>query len=212
MVNYQNSKIYKIINEHYEIIYIGSTAEKYLSTRYAKHKLKSPNHKIILIENYACNSREELCMREQEVIEEHNNLLNKIRAYNSEEYIKEYNIKNNKKYRKNNKDKIIEYQQDYYENKKDILLENNKNYRKNNKDYLNQKKKEYNEINKEHIKEYKKNYYENNKSEILKNQNEKVICNFCDCISLKINLKRHQKSKKCLIIQNDKDLKKNKVK
>jgi len=60
MVNYQNSKVYKIINENNEIIYIGSTAEKHLSQRFQTHRHKSPNNKIILIENYPCNNREEL--------------------------------------------------------------------------------------------------------------------------------------------------------
>ena len=85
MVNYQNAKIYKIINETNEIIYIGSTAEEKLCKRFNSHKLKAPNHKIILIENYACNSKDELRKREQEVIEENNNLLNKQRAYISED-------------------------------------------------------------------------------------------------------------------------------
>jgi|TARA_R110000824_G_C14866184_1_gene641788 hypothetical protein len=95
MVNYQNSKVYKIINENNEIIYIGSTAEKHLSQRFQTHRHKSPNNKIILIENYPCNNREELRKREQEIIEEHSNLLNEIRAYRSEEqkliYSKTYN-------------------------------------------------------------------------------------------------------------------------
>jgi hypothetical protein len=85
MVNYQNGKVYKIINEKNEIVYIGSTTQELLCDRYKTHKHKAPNHKIILIENYPCNSRQELCMREQQVIEENNDLLNEIRAYRSEE-------------------------------------------------------------------------------------------------------------------------------
>ena len=104
MVNYQNGKVYKIINENNEIIYIGSTAEEKLCKRYAKHYLKAPNNKIILIENYPCNSKEELLMREQQIIEDHSNLLNKIRAYISEEDKKEYKIE----YYKNNKDETLE--------------------------------------------------------------------------------------------------------
>ena len=75
MVNYQNGKIYKIINENNEIVYIGSTTQYYLSVRYAKHEYKAPNHKIILIENYPCSNCEELRKREQEIIEEHNDLI-----------------------------------------------------------------------------------------------------------------------------------------
>ena len=113
MVNYNNGKIYKIINENNEIIYIGSTCEIYLSKRYAKHNYKSPNNKIILIENYSCNSKEELRKREQEVIEEYTNLLNKNRAYITEEQ----KIKNKIEYDKTRKD----YKKEHYnKNKKDI--------------------------------------------------------------------------------------------
>ena len=125
MVNYQNGKVYKIINENNEIIYIGSTAEEKLCKRYAKHKLKAPNHKIILIENYSCNSKEELRKREQEIIEEHNNLLNKQRAYNSEEDKKQYDKKYSKEYREDNKDYYKEYHKKYYEENKKYY-ENNK--------------------------------------------------------------------------------------
>jgi len=166
MVNYQNGKVYKIINENNEVIYIGSTAEKYLSSRYAKHKLKAPNHKIILIENYSCNSREELIKREQEIIEEHSNLLNKYRAYISEEQLKEYNkeyYKNNikyfeeynKEYCEKNKEQLKEYKKEYYENNKEHLKNHNKEYRENNKEYI-----------KQYQKEYQKEYRENNKEEL----------------------------------------------
>ena len=37
MVNYQQGKIYKIVDKTNNNIYIGSTAEKYLSKRLQKH-------------------------------------------------------------------------------------------------------------------------------------------------------------------------------
>ena len=157
MVNYQNGKVYKIINENNEIIYIGSTAEKYLSSRYAKHKLKAPNHKIILIENYSCNSKEELCKREQEVIEEHSNLLNKIKAYQTKEERNKYlNIK----------------KKEYYKKNKDILKQKHKEYSEKNKEQLKKYNKEYREKNKEYLKQLTKEYYKNNK-EYFKNHNKK---------------------------------------
>jgi len=95
MINYQNGKVYKIINENNEIVYIGSTAQELLCDRYKTHKHKSPNNKIILIENYPCNSKQELCMREQQIIEEYSNLLNERKAFRTTEetfeYIKTYN-------------------------------------------------------------------------------------------------------------------------
>ena len=125
MVNYQNGKIYKIINENNEIIYIGSTAEYYLSSRYAKHKLKAPNHKIILIENYSCSNCEELRKREQEIIEEHSNLnlLNIMKAYQSPEDFKYRKSIRDKKYRLKHEEKIKQIQKKHYENNKNYLLE-----------------------------------------------------------------------------------------
>jgi hypothetical protein len=80
MPNYQQSKIYKIVNSVNDKIYIGSTTVK-LSQRKVKHKSKAkiyPNRKvyqhlnsvgwehvrIVLIENVTCFSKEQLLMRE----------------------------------------------------------------------------------------------------------------------------------------------------
>jgi hypothetical protein len=209
MVNYQNGKVYKIINENNEIIYIGSTAEKYLSSRYAKHKLKSPNHKIILIQNYPCNSKEELCMREQEVIEEHSNLLNKVKAYQTKEDRKKYKNEKVKVYYHKNKDTINKKRKNYHKNYRENNKEKNKEYREKNKEKLKEQKKEYYQNNKPRInekhkeyretnKEYHKEYYENNKTELNQKAKIKVKCEFCKCEVNKSNLKTHQKTQKCL--------------
>lgn len=84
MPNYSNSKIYKIINvenRNDAFIYVGSTTQS-LSMRIAKHRSSSKrtpnikiykhilgnggwvNFKIVLIESYSCNSKEELLARE----------------------------------------------------------------------------------------------------------------------------------------------------
>ena len=91
MTNYNNGKIYKIIvnntDEEYDP-YIGSTTKKYLSQRMTSHKGDykrynngKQNHKmasftlfdkygienceIVLIENFPCNSKDELRSRER---------------------------------------------------------------------------------------------------------------------------------------------------
>ena len=65
MPNYQNGKIYKIINDIDDKIYIGSTTSL-LCQRLAGHHQRcsttakqffNQNHKIILLENYSCNSK-----------------------------------------------------------------------------------------------------------------------------------------------------------
>jgi len=167
VVNYNNGKIYKIINENCETVYIGSTTQS-LCQRYTRHNHKAPNHKIILIENYSCNSKEELCKREQEIIDEHSLLLNKYRAFGIDESRrKEYKIKHYKEYREQNKDKIKQKQKEYRENNK----------------------------------EKKKKYYENNKEKIQEYYNKKVKCEFCNKETNYSNLRRHQKSKKCISFQ-----------
>jgi len=151
MVNYNNGKIYKIINENNETIYIGSTVQS-LSQRYTKHSHKAPNNKIILIENYSCDNCEELRKREQEVIEEHNNLLNKNRAYTMG------NSKEQSSHRK-------EYKKLWYLKNKERILEKLKLYKECNKDRLREYNKEYEQSS--HRKEYKKLWYLKNKERIL---------------------------------------------
>ena len=74
MVNYQNSKIYKIVSDSSGLNYVGSTTEKYLSTRLSGHNsdykryiktnkkyvsslkvMEHPDRRIELIETYPCD-------------------------------------------------------------------------------------------------------------------------------------------------------------
>ncbi len=83
MPNYNNGKIYKLTSQNTDMIYIGSTVQ-ILRKRYIKHKnyiknninnLSSANMfiwddcEIELIENYPCNSKNELLKREQYYID-----------------------------------------------------------------------------------------------------------------------------------------------
>jgi hypothetical protein len=117
MVNYHNSKIYKIWSSNTEKIYIGSTTQK-LCVRLVEHKskfkkyknetskyytssfelLKYDDAKIELIEEYKCDNKEQLYKREGEIIRQNKdlcvNMLVAGRSYTE--------------YRLNNKDKINE--------------------------------------------------------------------------------------------------------
>jgi hypothetical protein len=172
MVNYNNTKIYKIESHLGDKIYIGSTTKKLLSQRMANHrsdfiKWKNgekkykcssiilfneyglENCKIVLLENYSCNTKDELLSKE---------------AF----YIKSIKCVNKiipKRTR-------IEYKQD------------NNNYDKN-----------YYEQNKFIIKESQKKYYNENKDIILQKNKIKNEC-LCGCIINYRNLLRHQKTKK----------------
>jgi hypothetical protein len=130
MPNYQNGKIYKIISYQTDDIYIGSTCEL-LCKRLASHKadfkswnygkqkyitsyelLKYEDHQIILIENYPCNSKEELTAREAYHIR-NTKCVNKfipcrtMKEYyeDNKEHLKQYNLE----YKEKNKYVIKQY-------------------------------------------------------------------------------------------------------
>ena len=88
MVNYQEGKIYKIVDKTNGNIYIGSTAEKYLSKRLQHHIsnynyylknnkkyktsyeiFKNNDFEILLLETYPCNNKYELEVKERYYIE-----------------------------------------------------------------------------------------------------------------------------------------------
>lgn len=149
MVDYKLGKIYKIISKKTNKIYIGSTCCKYLSRRLALHRIdyemwreyisnpskykkrhatssfeiiKCGYYKIILIENYPSNSKDELRAREQYWIDKNEDIcVNKYKAKrNSEKCFKEYR----KKYYNNNKDKICNHTKKYYYNNREKILQN----------------------------------------------------------------------------------------
>jgi hypothetical protein len=136
MPNYQNGKIYKIVNTEGTLTYIGSTCQS-LAQRKAKHhesykywkngitnyvtafKLFDDDEEgcqIVLLEAFPCNNRNELEKRERYYIE-NNNCVNKIRPTRTkQEWIEENKEKHQqyqKQYREDNKDKNREYQKQY---------------------------------------------------------------------------------------------------
>lgn len=123
MPDYQQGKVYKIISDSTDKIYIGSTTNQYLSNRMALHRqqfrfwkegqikkhtssikiLKFANAKIVLIENYPCKSKEELLACEQKWIDYYKDIC--VNKYSpkyrpSKEYHQKYyqdNIEEHKK-------------------------------------------------------------------------------------------------------------------
>jgi len=147
-MDYKNGKIYAIRSHQTEQIYIGSTTQP-LTKRLNAHKAKNCNSKLILqyadayielIENFPCNSREELNKKEGEHIRA-NNCVNKLIAGRT--------------------------QKEYLEDNKEVLKEKTKKYREENNELLKEKAKKYRDQNKEKMKEYNKKYKTKN-AEILK--------------------------------------------
>jgi hypothetical protein len=210
MPKYENSIIYKIKhNEDYDdkTIYIGSTSN--FKNRKNQHKCDCNNKKnrnynfpiyhyirdngnweqwvMIPIEEYPCNSKNELVIKERHYIDLLRPVLNIVKPGRT---LKEW--------REDNKQHLAEYYKNKYENDKEQFQEYQKKYGKDNKEKIQEKSKKYYENNKEQIAEYKKKWCEANKEILHEKRKEKVICDHCGFESIKNNLTRHQKSKKCI--------------
>ncbi len=174
MPDYNQGKIYTVrCRNDKSLIYVGSTVEKYLSSRYSKHRCDKTcslykyierncnsdwsDWYIELHELYPCNSKIELNKREGEIQREISTINKRIENRTKKEYSQQY----------------------YVENKEHLL----------------EQKKEYREQNKEKISETIKLWYEKNRSLILEKKKEKTEC-YCGCSVTKKNLIRHQTSKK----------------
>ena len=209
------SKIYKIVNNVNEDIYIGSTKNA-LRKRFSDHKALSKKDKcknirlfilakeigwecfrIILIEEFDCPNRQEQLKREQYWIDEFKPSLNKIDAYTSIAVKKEKKKIYQKEYDEKNKDKIKEKKKEYNEKNKD----KKKIYCEKNKDKIKNYNKEYREKNKDKISKREKEYCENNKdilkqkSKIYREQNKDKIKNYNKYYSEKNKDKISQKRK-----------------
>jgi len=123
MVNYSNGKIYKIISNHTDLIYIGSTTQT-LAQRKQKHRNKNncssieilqyDDARIILIELFSCNCKEELTAREQYYMDKFRadgfNLVNNNRAIGRDI---ERKRKKTNEWTKRNKEVRKEYMKNY---------------------------------------------------------------------------------------------------
>ena len=163
MPDYSKGKIYKITGSG--LIYIGSTVQT-LSRRMSKHiSEKKVGRKcasnlliglddcmITLIEDYPCERKEQLLMRERYYYDLYDcvNLQSPIR--NEEDNLAKRDYQ--KKYYENNKENYLLYLKKYYNDNKEIIInkrnenkEKKKEYMKlyciNNREHLNLKKKEW---------------------------------------------------------------------
>ena len=139
-IDYKKGKIYKIVNTENNNIYYGSTTQP-LHKRLNEHRRQKHNScmsknlcvdlhncSIVLVENFECNTREELLMRERFHIE-NNVCVNKYSPIKTKEehklYKKKWNDKNidkrriqMKQYQEKNKESINEYNKKRYREQK----------------------------------------------------------------------------------------------
>ena len=195
-MDYKNGKIYQILNNINDEVYVGSTVQP-LSKRMYDHRMgcKYQNcnfYKMMkeigpdkfyieLIELYPCNSKEELTAREGYFIRERGTLNVAIIG------------RTPKQWSEDNKEHLKQYKHNYYEKNMEHLSKQHKQYNENNKEHLKQHKKQYYETNKEYFKQLKKQHYETNKEYIL----ERINCDICGCQINRSGMAKHKKTKKC---------------
>ena len=172
MSKFQEGKIYKLVSDKTDRIYIGSTTDP-LIRRIKEHRtmfrfymrhnegyysglelFKEGNVSIELIEKHPCNSREELFAREDFYIQlNRDKLINKNRAYLTVEERKKQEKIYKANYKRNNPKSVIESCKRYYNKNKQELGQINKRYYNDHIDKVKAWKKEYYKANKEIIKE-----------------------------------------------------------
>lgn len=228
MVNYQNGKIYKIVCNKTGKCYIGSTAKLTLAQRLVGHKegfkkwsadqkhytssyeiLKEGDYYILLIEDFSCDSKDQLRAREQYHID-HNDCINMRKSLRTEEQKKEYNQQWMNQNIESHKDRYNETRREKYNNDEEHkakVNQSNKECYQKHKEEHNKKTKEYYEANKETINEYQKEYRENNsqnnkeyQKEYREKNKEKSI-SYYEANKEKINAQR--RARNALKKQND---------
>ena len=178
--DYSKGKIYKIINDDMPgLVYYGSTIQT-LKTRFCGHRknlgctsrklFETDNVKIELVEDYPCETKRELEIKEKYYILKFECLNIKTPALTIEEK-KEHLIKSTKKYRKDNKKSIKEY---------------SKKWKQKNPE----KVKEWREKNPEKSKEIQKRGNEKRKERA---KEEKIICE-CGSTVVYFNIRRHERT------------------
>jgi hypothetical protein len=189
MPDYSKGKIYTIRSHNDDkLIYVGSTIQP-LSTRFGGHKrdqknktslskyINNPENNtdwyqwyIELYENYPCNSKDELCKRENEIIREIATINQRGYYVDKKEWSKEYRSKNKEKiseYNDENRDKIAATHKEYQAKNHDKIAAYKKEYRAENNDTFVAKDKEYYAQNRDKIIAKQKEYYTENRDKFL---------------------------------------------
>lgn len=185
---YSRGKIYRIYSDVSNKIYIGSTIQP-LSKRMGLHRSEKnetisrtmiqedgiENCHIVLLEDYPCENKEQLLMRERYWIETID-CINKRKSILTQEEQVDYN----RQWYEENREKLSEHKKQYYQENHDKILEYAKQYRQENHD---------------DILEYKKQYYQKNRDEISEKGRQTHTCECGSTITIR-NISRHSQSLK----------------
>ena len=202
MVNYSNSKIYKLCCNNTDItdIYVGSTVD--FGNRKRQHKSVCDNESsnrynlqvykfiranggwnawnMIQIEAYNATDKRSLEARERHWIETLKPSLNK--------YIP---TRTQREWCEDNKEHVASKHKQYYQEHKEQKLAKQKKYNQDNREQIKQYKKQHRQNNKEALSAKSKQYYQNNKEAL----SAKVECD-CGCVVIKKHLLRHTRTAK----------------
>jgi hypothetical protein len=186
----RTGRVYKIISNTGDEVYVGSTFQKRLWDRFRSHKQAFGYYKegkkskggfttsFELFEKYGVDGCKIVLVKEYEVVDRKHLLacellwINKLKCvnrrvpFNPALYCIHFKKNGRRKWRGNCyncANNIRERRKQYYDNNKEKILGGSKQYYDNNK----QKKKQYYENNKEKILGGSKQYYEDNKDVIL---------------------------------------------
>lgn len=154
MVNYQNGKIYKIVLDESDQVYVGSTTRT-LAQRMANHRSRAkagmalpPVHRfindhgwdkahIVLVEDWPCERKEQLDARERHWIEQIGSLNKYIPGRTREEYYQQNRVEligRRKEYYQQNRDEVCEQMRQYYQQNRDEVRERQLHYREQNRE------------------------------------------------------------------------------
>jgi hypothetical protein len=195
---YQYGKIYKIISNQTDEIYIGSTYQVYLSMRMRQHRgnfnswkngtrkfvssyeiIKYPDCQIILIEKYPCFTKDELRAREQHHINLNPNCVNRQNAITTDEERKIKMLEYNKKYRELHDEKIKQRLLKWNEDNKEHVQQKAKQRYIENKEQISIKSKAYRDAHHEKILIRARDYHHQNKEWIKEKRNARELCPDC---------------------------------
>lgn len=195
--NYENGKIYKLVNDVTTDEYIGSTLTS-LSKRKAYHKGDPPPSvkvlydeigwdqlQIVLIEAFPCENNDELRRRERYWFDDLKPVLNQRRPHVTVEESKVENLQRANQYRADNPAKVKQY---YIDNKAKMKLQATQ-YRIDNKDRVEKREKQYRIDNKDKI----KRYHTDNVAKINARAGQKINC-VCGAIVRNDYMHKHKKT------------------
>ena len=192
--DYSNAKIYKIVSDKTNEVYIGSTTQQ-LSKRLIGHKshyklwkdkkrnyissfeiLQYDDARIELIEEYECKTEEELYKREGQIIKEYDNRVNKMIAGRTDTQWREDNKERLKQWREDHKEEIYRKAKEWRERNKDHLIIYNKERRERNKEHDSIIAREWRERNKDHLKNYRKHYDKSRSKKTMERNKKSYRC------------------------------------